>query len=99
MRKILTLKWDNRAELESVVYEAVWEVTEEAPNGTVHGTSGTAQFGTPDPDSFIPLSELTEETVLGWLPETFWEPYETYVQGLVDIEMSPNKGEGLPWST
>ena len=53
--------------LQGVVYTIHWALTAENENGTTASAIGTKTMSDPNPDSFTPYDQLTEEIVVGWL--------------------------------
>ena len=67
-------------------------------------TSGAyGSLGFERPDNLIPFSELTEETVIGWVKETFGEEkvaeIEAALQAQLDEQRHPTKAAGVPWAS
>ena len=57
------------------------------------------------PDTLVPFSDLTEETVLGWVKAKLNEEDENTVSNIeaslqtqLDEQAAPTKASGLPWS-
>jgi hypothetical protein len=74
--------------------------TVSADDGTY--TSGAyGSLGFERPDNLIPFSQLTEETVVGWVKEKFGEEkvaeIEAALQAQLDEQHAPKKAAGLPW--
>jgi hypothetical protein len=74
--------------------------TVNADDGTY--TSGAyGSLGLERPDSLVPFSQLTEETVVGWVKEKFGEEkvaeIEAALQAQLDEQHNPTKASGVPW--
>jgi hypothetical protein len=74
--------------------------TVNADDGTY--TSGAyGSLGFERPDNLVPFSQLTEETVVGWVKEKFGEEkvaeIEAALQAQLDEQHAPTKAAGLPW--
>jgi hypothetical protein len=81
------------------VFTAHYTVT--ADDGTY--TSGAyGSIGFERPDNLIPFSQLTEETVVGWVKEKFGEEkvteIEAALQSQIDEQKHPSKAAGVPWA-
>ena len=76
--------------------------TVNADDGTY--TSGAyGSIGFERPDNLIPFSQLTEETVVGWVKEKFGEEkvteIEAALQSQIDEQKRPTKAAGVPWAS
>ncbi len=74
--------------------------TVNADDGTY--TSGAyGSLGLERPDNLVPFSQLTEETVVGWVKEKFGEEkvaeIEAALQAQLDEQHNPTKASGVPW--
>lgn len=75
--------------------------TVNADDGTY--TSGAyGSLGFERPDNLIPYSQLTEETVVGWVKEKFGAEkvaeIEAALQAQIDEQRHPSKAAGVPWA-
>jgi hypothetical protein len=75
--------------------------TVNADDGTY--TSGAyGSIGFERPDNLIPFSQLTEETVVGWVKEKFGEEkvaeIEAALQSQINEQKHPSKAAGVPWA-
>jgi len=83
------------------VVNALWEVT--GIDGTYTASiQGSTQFNSADQvGAFIPYDQLTEATVIGWIPESSITSSQECVQGqinsLITPPVSPAKTP-LPWT-
>ena len=83
------------------VVNALWEVT--GVDGT-HTASigGNTQFNSADQvGAFIPYDQLTEATVIGWIPESAIASAQSCVQGQIDSMINPPvspEAQPLPWT-
>jgi hypothetical protein len=76
--------------------------TVNADDGTY--TSGAyGSIGFERPDNLVPFSQLTEETVVGWVKEKFGEEkvaeIEAALQSQIDEQKHPSKAAGVPWAS
>lgn len=95
--KILRVSWD---ESTGAVVKAMWHLTAEE-NGYQGYVKGEADFS-PDPEAenFIPLEDLTEETVLSWVKKTVKnrEGLEKLAIERLEKRRIPSTIRGLPWA-
>lgn len=63
------------------------------------GAYGSINFERPD--TLIPYTDLTEETVIGWVKEKLTaekvEEVEAALQNQLDEQRQPTKASGVPW--
>ena len=63
---------------------------------------GNTQFNSADQEgAFIPYDQLTEATVIGWIPESQLQSAQACVQGQIDSMITPPVSPAntpLPWS-
>jgi len=83
------------------VVNALWEVT--GVDGTYTASiEGNTQFNSADQvGAFIPYADLTEATVIGWIPENQMTSAQANVQGQIDSIITPPVSPAntpLPWS-
>jgi len=83
------------------VVNALWEVT--GVDGTYTASiGGNTQFNSADQEgAFIPYDQLTEATVIGWIPENQIASAQACVQGQIDSMITPPvspAAQPLPWS-
>ena len=83
------------------VVNALWEVT--GVDGTYTASiGGNTQFNSADQEgAFIPYDQLTEATVIGWIPESAIISAQQCVQGQLDSLANPPvspQNTPLPWS-
>ena len=76
------------------------DAKDEAYSAGAYGSIGLEQ---PDPETMIPFSELTEETVIDWVKEKLGgdekvEEIEEALQAQLDEKHAPTKAAGLPWA-
>ena len=83
------------------VVNALWEVT--GVDGTYTASiGGNTQFNSADQvGAFIPYDQLTEATVIGWIPESAITSAQQCVQGQIDSLITPPvspASQPLPWA-
>ena len=76
--------------------------TVNADDGTY--TSGAyGSLGLERPENLVPFSQLTEETVVGWVKEKFGEEkvteIEAALQSQIEEQKHPSKAAGVPWAS
>ena len=83
------------------VVNALWEVTGVDGTNTA-SIGGNTQFNSADQEgAFIPYDQLTEATVIGWIPESAITSAQQCVQGQLDSLANPPVSPAntpLPWS-
>jgi hypothetical protein len=82
------------------VVNALWQVT--GVDGTYTASiGGNTQFNSADQvGAFIPYDQLTEATVIGWIPESAITSAQQCVQGQIDSMITPPvspASQPLPW--
>jgi hypothetical protein len=83
------------------VVNALWQVTGVSGEYTA-SIGGNTQFNSADQvGAFIPYDQLTEATVIGWIPESAITSAQQCVQGQIDSLITPPvspENTPLPWS-
>jgi len=84
------------------VVNCLWQVT--GVDGTYTASiGGNTQFNSADQEgAFIPYDQLTEATVIGWIPENQIASAQACVQGQIDSLITPPvspANTALPWAT
>ena len=83
------------------VVNVLWKVTGVDGEHTAF-IDGNTQFSSADQeDAFVPYNQLTEATVLGWIPENQIDSAKACVQGQIDSMITPPvspQNTPLPWS-
>ena len=83
------------------VVNAIWEVTGVDGTNTA-SIGGNTQFNSADQvGAFIPYDQLTEATVIGWIPESAITSAQACVQGQIDSMINPPvspEAQPLPWT-
>ena len=83
------------------VVNALWEVTG-VDGANTASIGGNTQFNSADQvGAFIPYDQLTEATVIGWIPENQIASAQACVQGQIDSMITPPvspANTALPWS-
>ena len=84
------------------VVNALWEVTG-VDGANTASIGGNTQFNSADQvGAFIPYDQLTEATVIGWIPESQMTSAQACVQGQIDSLITPPvspEAQPLPWAT
>ena len=82
------------------VVNALWEVTGVDGTNTA-SIGGNTQFNSADQEgAFIPYASLTENIVIGWIPESAITSAQQCVQGQIDSMITPPVSPAntpLPW--
>jgi hypothetical protein len=81
------------------VVNAIWEVTGVDGEYTA-SIGGNTMFDSQQSSTFIPYNELTEATVIGWIPESQITSAQQCVQGQLDSLANPPispSAQPLPW--
>jgi len=82
------------------VVNALWEVTGVDGQYTA-SIGGNTQFDSTQSDTFIPYDQLTEATVIGWIPPEQIASAQACVQGQIDSMITPPvspQNTALPWA-
>jgi hypothetical protein len=83
------------------VVNAMWEVTGVDGTNTAF-IQGSTQFNSADQVGPVtPYADLTEATVIGWIPESQIQSAQACVQGQIDSMINPPvspANTALPWS-
>ena len=83
------------------VVNAIWEVIGVDGTNTA-SIQGNTQFSSQQSDTFIPYAQLTEATVIGWIPEQDISNAQACVQGQIDSMITPPvspENTPLPWAS
>ena len=83
------------------VVNALWQVTGVSGEYTA-SIGGNTQFNSADQEgAFIPYDQLTEATVIGWIPAEQISSAQSCVQGQLDSMANPPvspEAQPLPWA-
>jgi hypothetical protein len=83
------------------VVNALWEVTG-VDGANTASIGGNTQFNSADQvGAFIPYDQLTEATVIGWIPADAITSAQQCVQGQIDSMITPPvspANTALPWA-
>ena len=83
------------------VVNALWEVTG-VDGANTASIGGNTQFNSADQEgAFIPYDQLTEATVIGWIPAEQISSAQSCVQGQLDSMANPPvspEAQPLPWA-
>ena len=83
------------------VVNCLWEVTGVDGEYTA-SIGGNTQFDSNQSSTFIPYDQLTEATVIGWIPESQIASAQACVQGQLESLANPPvspANTALPWTT
>jgi hypothetical protein len=84
------------------VVNVLYEVTG-VDGANTASIGGSTQFNSADQvGAFIPYDQLTEATVIGWIPESAITSAQQCVQGQLDSMITPPvspAAQPLPWAT
>lgn len=78
--------------LTNVVQSIHWRITADDGDGHTAQAYGEEVAGPPDPDNFIPFSELTSSVVQGWAEEAMGSELSTlmaYLDSAVQLQANP----------
>jgi hypothetical protein len=86
------------------IVNTYWELTgtdEDGNTGTFQGATPFTSANVPEGE-FIPLAELTEETVLGWIRPVVTGEYDSHVKRQIQKAIDQAKGQraykAMPWA-
>ena len=82
------------------VVNALWTVTGVDGSNTA-SIDGNTTFSSQQGPDFIPYDQLTEATVIGWIPEQDIASAQANVQGQIDSMINPPvspQNTPLPWA-
>jgi hypothetical protein len=82
------------------VVNAIWKVTGVDGQYTAE-IDGNTLFDSQQQSAFIPYNQLTESTVIGWIPESQITSAQQCVQGQIDSMITPPvspENTPLPWA-
>ena len=83
------------------VVNALWQVTG-VDGANTASIGGNTQFNSADQEgAFVPYDQLTEATVIGWIPESAITSAQQCVQGQIDSMITPPvspENTPLPWA-
>jgi hypothetical protein len=82
------------------VVNALWKVTGTDGTHTAE-IDGNTVFSSQQGSAFIPYDQLTEATVIGWIPPEAIASAQANVQGQIDSQINPPvspQNTPLPWS-
>jgi len=85
---------------DGAVYTVHWTVSLEE-DGETAGAYGSIGLGAPDPASFVPFSQLTEEEVVNWVLSTLGVDQVTSIEealhNQIQQKINPTSAAGVPW--
>jgi hypothetical protein len=85
---------------DGAVYTAHWTASleEDGESASAYGSVG---FGSPDPSTFVPFSQLTKEEVLNWVFEALGPDQVVSIQealyNQIQEKIHPTSEAGVPW--
>ena len=83
------------------VVNALWTVTGVDGDNTASIDGNTVFDSSQQPANFIPYDQLTESTVIGWIPAEAIASAQANVQGQIDSMITPPvspQNTPLPWA-
>ena len=102
---VTSLKTRTEGSNENAVVQTYWKKTGTDENGNTGEFSGATPFTTttmPEGSTFIPLAELTEAIVLGWIQDVVVGSYEEHVNGMIAKQIAekatPITETPMPWA-
>jgi hypothetical protein len=102
---VTSLKTRTEGSNENAVVQTYWKKTGTDENGNTGEFSGATPFTTttmPEGSTFIPLAELTEAIVLGWIQAVVIGSYEEHVNGMIAKQIAekatPITETPMPWA-
>jgi hypothetical protein len=88
--------------LQNAVVQTYWQKIGTDAEGNEGTFSGATPFTAKDVPSgeFVPLAELTEETVIGWIQDVVVGGYEEHVNGMIQKQIDDKTitDVKLPWA-
>jgi hypothetical protein len=88
--------------LQNAVVQTYWQKIGIDAEGNEGTFSGATPFTAKDVPSgeFVPLAELTEETVIGWIQDVVVGGYEEHVNGMIQKQIDDKTitDVKLPWA-
>lgn len=96
----ITAMWTMQQPDPDYVVNVLWTVTGVDGEYTAK-IGGNTTFNSNQSPSFIPYDELTEATVIGWIPENAMASAQACVQGQINSMINPPvspENTPLPWS-
>jgi hypothetical protein len=88
--------------LQNAVVQTYWQKIGTDAEGNEGTFSGATPFTAKDVPSgeFVPLAELTEETVIGWIQAVVVGSYEEHVNGMIQKQIDDKTvtDANLPWA-
>lgn len=88
-------------DLNNVIYSVIWSCSATTDNFSVE-TSGEQKIDFVEGNNFVPASNLTEETVIGWVKDAMGDQTQATITSqldaqLQDIQAPKMKEIDLPW--
>jgi len=103
--KVTSIKTKTEGANQNAVVQTYWTKTGTDENNNTGTFSGATPFTTlnmPEGYTFVPFSELTEETVLTWIKAVVVGGYEEHVnqqiQKQIDEKINPVTESQMPWA-
>lgn len=103
--KVTSIKTKTEGANQNAVVQTYWTKTGTDENNNTGTFSGATPFTTlnmPQGYTFVPFSELTEETVLTWIKAVVVGGYEDHVnqqiQKQIDEKINPVTESQMPWA-
>lgn len=102
---VTSLKTRTEGSNENAVVQTYWTKTGTDEAGNTGTFSGATPFTTttmPEGSTFVPLADLTEATVLGWIQDVVVGGYENHVNGVIANQIAekttPITDTPMPWA-
>lgn len=102
---VTSLKTRTEGSNENAVVQTYWKKTGTDENGNTGEFSGATPFTTttmPEGSTFVPLADLTEAMVLGWIQAVVVGSYEQHVNGQIAKQIAekatPITETPMPWA-
>ena len=102
---VTSLKTRTEGSNENAVVQTYWKKTGTDENGNTGEFSGATPFTTttmPEGSTFVPLADLTEAMVLGWIQAVVVGSYEDHVNGQIAKQIAekatPITETPMPWA-
>jgi len=100
--KVTGIKTKPDSAAPDAIYQTYWEKIGTDENGNVGRFAGATPLQFEENDVFIPLAEVTEEMVIGWIQEHVVGDYEQHVNDRIAQQIAeqavPLTDSAMPWA-